>query len=325
MPKVSVIMPVYNGEKYLKESIESILNQTFSDFEFIIIDDCSTDRSLKIIEEYNDSRIKLIRNEKNIGTTRSLNFGIGVAVGKYIARMDCDDVSMPERFEKQVLFLQKNRDIGVCGSWVETIGDVVGEVWKYPVSSEEIKAYLLFASCIVHPSVMIRKESLGSLRYDDDFTNAQDYELWTRMTDSTIMSNFPEVLLKYRVNKKSQSNPSKKVFANRIREKLLSVKFLGITRSEIEMHNKISNFNFEKNEFFYSDFVGWLLKLRNLNKESEFVSAISLDKLVIYYWLIGSVRMLSLKMLSWKSFWKFLLLVLLQKKQIFLEIFLKKY
>jgi len=324
MPEVSVIMPVYNGEKYLKESIESILNQSFSNFEFIIIDDCSTDDSLRIIEKYGDPRIALVKNEKHMGITRSLNFGISMAKGKYIARMDCDDISMPKRLKKQFLFMEKNKDVGICGSWIETIGDGEGEIWRYPISFDDIKAYLLFASCIIHPSVMIRKKSLGLLKYNENLENAQDYELWTRMVDDTIVVNLPDLLLKYRVNKTSLSNQLKKKNADSIREKFLLRKFSGITKSEIEMHNKISNFNFGDNKLFYSDFVGWLSKLAYLNKKEGFTAIKSFDKIVIYYWLIGTVRMRSVEMLIQKHFWKFFLSILIKRKQALMELFLKR-
>ena len=122
-PKITVLMPVYNGEKYLKESIESILKQTFRDFEFLIINDTSTDESEKIIRSFKDSRIKLIKNEKNIGLTKSLNKGLDLAKGEYMARMDADDISLPKRLEIQVAFMDKNPKIGVIGAWAKVIGE----------------------------------------------------------------------------------------------------------------------------------------------------------------------------------------------------------
>ena len=114
-PKVTVLMPVYNCEKYLRESIESILNQTFKDFEFLIINDGSSDKSAEIVESYNDNRINFVQNEKNIGLAASLNRGLDIAKGEYIARMDADDISLPERLEKQVRFMETNPQIGICG------------------------------------------------------------------------------------------------------------------------------------------------------------------------------------------------------------------
>src|SRR5258707_849690 len=128
-PRVSVVMSVYNGEKYLGEAVDSILAQTFTDFEFIIIDDGSEDRSPELIEAYVDSRISFLRNEKNVGLTRSLNKGLQVASGEYIARMDCDDVSLPDRFAKQVAFMDANSGVGACGTWaldIDGAGKVIG-------------------------------------------------------------------------------------------------------------------------------------------------------------------------------------------------------
>src|SRR6185295_9135648 len=157
-PQVSVLMSVYNGEKYLKEAMESILNQSFSDFEFLIFNDSSTDSSREIILSYNDPRIVLIDNKKNIGLTKTLNKGISLAKGKYIARMDADDVCHPERLNEQVNYLDKNAEVAVCGTWVQFLNE--NEVVKLPTKKNEIKTLLFCNSCLAHPSVMIRKSFL---------------------------------------------------------------------------------------------------------------------------------------------------------------------
>lgn len=162
MPLISVVMPVYNAELYLDEAIQSITNQTYKKFEFIIINDGSTDKSLEIIKKYKDeySRIVLISRE-NKGLVFSLNEGISKAKGKYIARMDADDISLSTRLEEQVAFMEENQEIGVCGSWVEVFGDNrKNTIWKMPKSNEELKTRLLFSVPVAHPSVMMRKEIL---------------------------------------------------------------------------------------------------------------------------------------------------------------------
>jgi glycosyltransferase involved in cell wall biosynthesis len=136
-PYVTVLMPVYNTEMYLKEAIDSILNQTFRDFEFIVINDGSTDSTSDIIESYSDPRIIYLQNEKNLGVATSLNKGLSIAKGTYIARMDGDDVSRCDRLEKQVAFMDANPEIGVCGTWLETIGDR-NEVWSPPRNHDQI-------------------------------------------------------------------------------------------------------------------------------------------------------------------------------------------
>lgn len=164
-PLVTVLMSVFNGEKYLREAIDSILTQTFSDFEFLIINDASTDRSREIILSYLDPRIRLIDNEENIGLTRSLNKGIDLAKGKYIARMDADDVSMPERLEKQVRFMEENPDIAVLGSWAYGI-DGTGRInaeFRTPICEEIIFKDLFFSNPLIHGSVMFDKKFVKNI------------------------------------------------------------------------------------------------------------------------------------------------------------------
>lgn len=159
-PKVTVLMPVYNGEEYLREAIESILFQSFGNFEFLIIDDGSTDDSINIIASYTDPRIRVITNGENIGIARALNKGIELARGKYIARMDSDDISLPKRFEKQVDFLDKNPEIGIVGSWIKTFGGRKTIILAHPCNPEMVRIFFLFDSPLAHPTVMMRREFL---------------------------------------------------------------------------------------------------------------------------------------------------------------------
>ncbi|TDE04571.1 glycosyltransferase family 2 protein [Flavobacterium hiemivividum] len=205
-PIVSVVLPVYNCENYVKQAIQSILNQTFRDFELLIIDDASTDETVKIINSYTDNRIQLILKPLNSGYTNSLNYGIQIAKGKYIARMDGDDISMLNRFAKQVSFLEVNHEVIVCGSWFRVIGS--GKVIQLPENADLIKSHLLRGNCIAHPSVMIRKESLNRLSavYDANREPAEDYDLWTRLALIGKLHNLQEVLLDYRIHNNQVSN-----------------------------------------------------------------------------------------------------------------------
>jgi glycosyltransferase involved in cell wall biosynthesis len=199
-PKISVLMPVYNGERYLKQAIDSILSQTFRDFEFLIINDGSTDATVEIITSYTDTRIRLIHNDTNLGLIATLNRGLDLAYGEYIARMDCDDISLPKRLAKQVSFMDRNSDVGICGTWIQFIGS--NRIKKYPLTHEAIKCNLLFDSSMAHPSVMIRKGMLikHNLYYEINYQDAEDYKLWTRCVDVFKLANIPEVLVKYRLH-----------------------------------------------------------------------------------------------------------------------------
>lgn len=200
-PKISVIMPAYNAEKYIKEAIDSILSQTFGDFEFIIIDDGSTDNTCAIIESYSDSRIRFFRNEKNMGVAATLNRGLDLARGEYIARMDSDDISLPQRFEKQVAFMDSHPDIAVCGTAIECFG-ARHETRFFSENDAALKVDLLFGCCFAHPSVMLRTSVIrsNSFYYDTAFDKMEDYELWCRVSKVGGLSSLHEILLKYRVH-----------------------------------------------------------------------------------------------------------------------------
>ncbi len=204
-PRVSVLMPVYNGEKHLGEAIRSILNQTFSDFEYIIVDDGSTDKSRDIIISFDDPRIKMIINEKNIGLTKSLLKGFEFCQGEFLARMDADDISHPQRFQKQVEFLDKNPEIGVLGSNVYAIGENSKTRYKinYPENHSLIKWSLLFSNPMCHPSVSIRKSIInkfGNYIDSDETKYIEEYNLWSRLVHHTKFCNLNEPLLKLRTS-----------------------------------------------------------------------------------------------------------------------------
>lgn len=202
-PKISVVMSVYNGARYLKEAVDSILNQTFTDFEFLIVDDCSNDNSPQILKEYSekDNRIKIITNEFNLGLTKNLNKMIGQAKGEYIARFDCDDVSLPLRFERQVKFLDQNTKVAFISSWSNLMDDngKIFKTVKYPTDNLELKKILIKYNPFFHPAVMMRKSALDDVGYyDESWRFAQDYELWLRIARKYQIANIPEILLNYR-------------------------------------------------------------------------------------------------------------------------------
>lgn len=205
-PKVSVVMSIYNGEKYIDDSIGSILDQTFSDFEFIIIDDGSSDGSGKIIEKCAeaDKRVVLLKNEANIGLTKSLNRGFKAARGQYVARQDADDISSPRRLALQVEYLESHRDVGVLGSAVSVIDahGVETERRIPPLTNTAIRWKLLFHNSFYHSSVIFRRELLekegGYL--DESLIFSQDYDLWIRLLSYTRGANLRDILVQYRLH-----------------------------------------------------------------------------------------------------------------------------
>lgn len=220
VPLISVAMPVYNGEKYLAEAIDSILAQTFTDFEFIIIDDGSTDNSLSVLQAYEkrDSRIRLISRE-NRNLVATLNEIIDLARGKWIARMDQDDISLPQRFERQLEWLHST-GADISGTWVQRFGTLDRRVVRLSQSDEAVKMEMLFCSPFAHPSVVMRASLLKLLRYDDEWERAEDYDLWVRAAEAGWrMTNVQEVLLLYRVHK-SQISTLASINQNLLAEKI---------------------------------------------------------------------------------------------------------
>lgn len=202
-PLVSVIMPVYNGEKYLQEAIDSILNQTFGDFEFIIINDGSTDKTLEIIKSYSDPRIRVISQE-NKGIIHSLNKGISESRGKYIARMDADDISLPDRFKRQSDFLEANPEIGLLGTtFAIQIDKKIKCIAAVLLQDSDLRRQLLYKCPFGHGTVMFRKNletGLNGLWYSPSEKHVEDYELWSRIALITKVANLPGVLYIWRDN-----------------------------------------------------------------------------------------------------------------------------
>lgn len=249
-PKVSVLTSVYNSAEFIRPAVESVLNQTFVDFEWIIINDASTDDSIEIIESYNDPRIKIFHNEKNLGLAASLNKGLGLCRGEYIARMDTDDVCYRNRFEQQVKFMDAHPEITIAGSWVNLTGERKG-IWKTPLTHDEVKCKLLFNSAIAHPTVIMRKSEMEKykFRYDENLRRIQDYDLWVRASEKVKLSNIPEVLLDYRIDdqaKTSEVVQRANVVIYSIRQSQLNKLEIKLTETEADSLHYISTNRFEK-------------------------------------------------------------------------------
>lgn len=209
-PKVSVLLSVYNGQRFLRQSIESILNQTFLDFEFIIVDDGSSDDSVKIIESYHDPRVVFLRHLSNQGLVTSLNDGLSIASGQLIARQDADDISLPNRLEEQIKYFDQNPQLVIAGSAGYLIDDTGKHVGKFsvPSSDAEIRWTLLLANSFAHPTVMIRANTLHdhNLRYNSRMQHAEDYDLWSRLLAYGQGKNIEKPLIQYRCHAQQISN-----------------------------------------------------------------------------------------------------------------------
>jgi len=202
-PLVSVVMAVYNGEAFLRDSLASILGQSFTDFECIVVDDGSTDGSREIVKASGDDRVTLIEEDGHRGLIPSLNRGLNAARGEFIARMDCDDISHPDRFSAQIKVLRRNDDWGVVGTWIrEFDGEGRDYVRVYPTDPEIVRCELLFNSPVAHPSVMFRRSLITEhgLTYRETRKDAEDYDLWARASKVAKLANIPRALLHYRLH-----------------------------------------------------------------------------------------------------------------------------
>jgi glycosyltransferase involved in cell wall biosynthesis len=289
MPLVSVIMPVYNAEKFIKETIDSILIQSLEDFEFIIVDDASTDTSVDIIKSYKDTRIRFFQNEKNIGYVATLNKMINLATGEFIARQDNDDISHPDRLKTQVFFLMKNKNIGVCGSYVRYIGKKRG-LLKRPARDKDIRGYLLFFCPMVHPSVMIRKSLFDQgIRYDEALIPAEDYNLWFDVSQKMELSNIPKVLLYYRIHENNVSKLKHDIQvenSNIIRCKIIEYSLnIQLTDEEKYIHKMVVYPYLNNcNDLFLIQ--NWLMKIKTLNEKNRYYDSKSLDYILFEMWSV---------------------------------------
>lgn len=288
-PEVSVLMAVYNGEKYLQEAIESILHQTLTDFEFVIVCDPSTDNSLAIIQSYKDPRIVLVNNEDKLGLAQSLNQGLKIARGKYVVRMDADDISLQQRLERQASFMEEHKKVGVCGSWLEIIGFDGGWIRELPVEPEVLKCQLLFGCLLAHPTVIMRRELLikYNLFYNPAFDYAEDYDLWIRCARHFCLANQNEVLYLYRHHPEQASRSAREQehFSGLVMSDELKHMGVIFTDEEMELHKEISVWRIPASQIFADKTRLWLDKLLKANARTHYYPEPIFSEMVKKRWI----------------------------------------
>jgi glycosyltransferase involved in cell wall biosynthesis len=266
VPRASVILPVYNNAAFVLEAIHSILAQTYTDFELIVIDDGSTDGSTFLISQILDPRVIKIFHNTNRGLIASLNEGLKKANGEYIVRMDSDDISTPDRLAVQIAFMDQNPLIDVCGAAFTSSNG--GSIKVNPASHDEIKTWLLFHCCICHPAIIMRNSMIRRLgiQYDSNYPHAEDYELWNRLAFQVQMANLPINVLYYRQHNGQVSNQHKAIqdaTARRIRQRQFSK--LGLELSDEENQIMLDILEFKINPYDYDSytralgFANWVL------------------------------------------------------------------
>lgn len=290
---VSVIMSNYNTpEEFLREAIESILNQTYTNFEFIIIDDCSTDSSLDIIKSFNDDRIIIIENKINIGITKSLNKGLATAKGEFIARMDADDICLPERLEKQVRYMKEHPQFIVCGCGIELIGSWEGRysnrrICRKIPEREIHKIHLLFGNHIniVHPTAMFRHQMLiaNGIKYDEKYMFAQDFKMWVECSKYGECQNLDEVLFNYRVHDNAVT-VSKKELQKECAKNIMAEQLNWLN---LQLPNDWENLHWgllKDRKPYDLHQKEWIKKIVKQNKELKVYNQVTLKKLLWGKW-----------------------------------------
>ena len=275
-PRVTVLMPAYNCKAYLAEAIETILGQSYCDFEFLIIDDGSSDGSDTLLSSYarRDRRIVAVFNKANTGLIGALNRGLALARGEYVARMDADDISRSTRLEKQVAFLDSHPNVDVCGCWLQLFGDSDNTVWSYPEDHRTIRCLLLFHSSMPHATVMFRRSVFFDhhLHYDAGYEHAEDYALWVKASEYIRFANIPEVLYLYRRsgdNVTLTRGQEKMATMSRIRREQLRRLGIEFGEDEFALHELISAWGFQPSQVFVRGTESWLYKLRAANNISH--------------------------------------------------------
>lgn len=288
-PLISVILPVYNAEEFVSESIDSILNQEYSNFELIIINDCSTDLSEEKIKKFEDNRIVYLKNSSNLGLIKTLNKAIDSCRGEFIARMDADDISNADRLSKQVAFLTRNEDYVLVGSSYKIFG-AKSRVIRLPLTDTDCRTSLLTCSPFCHPATMFRAEvvKINTLKYCESYPHAEDYNFFQQLSKFGKVGNLSDILLNYRFHDNQVSN----VYASKqIESRLKSSLFY----SNLSMHNFVSDIYYKNKN--------------NLSKDSLFIKGLieliafcdlKVSKKLLIQILLSSNLSLVLKYFYWR-------------------------
>lgn len=282
-------MPVYNREHYVKGAIESILNQTFKDFEFIIVNDGSTDNTLDILQSYNDNRIKILDNEENKGIVYSRNRGLQVAKGKFVSMFDSDDIALPEKLEVQHKFLSENPNFGMVGAWVKFIdenGKLTGGKWKLPKPNNQIPAIMLFRNYFVQSTILIRREAIPKGGYSTGYDIVEDSKMWFEVSQKFKVANFHDYLVHYRVHSGNISDMGEKHLKNS--KKLFKYIFKSIniepTEEELSTHYLIKNNKLITEINQLQEIEKWLIKIFKENFRTKTYDQKILQKIIFNRW-----------------------------------------
>ncbi|MEA2720295.1 MAG: hypothetical protein QOJ39_2159 [Candidatus Eremiobacteraeota bacterium] len=306
-PVVSCILPVHDGEAYVREAIDSILAQTFADFELIVVDDVSSDRTPEILAAVRDPRLRVVRSDTKGGIAGSCNRAITLARGRYVARMDHDDISLPRRFARQVAFLDAHPDVAICGTWVRMFSGGWRRDRKLEPDSERIRCLFLMFNVLSHPSVMIRRNVLErhALRYDESFESAEDYDLWTRTSWVSKLSNIPDVLLLHRVHPaqiSQRGKPRQLDEAGFVRSRELERLGVRFEPDEAEFHRTLYARDVTPNEAWLAPAERWLTRILSANEKTRLLDPLVLAATLLDHVLLTYARGVGVQPAAYRPF-----------------------
>lgn len=290
-PEITVLMPVHNGEAFVREAAESILSQTFRDLELLVVDDASTDRTVKILESLNDPRVRIIKSRERLRFSGALNLGIEHATGAFLARMDGDDIALSDRLALQRDYMLAHPEVGLCGGLATTFGMREGLFFRPPLTHGEIVSYMLFDCPFVHATVMLRRDLMEryQLRYDPTYCPTDDYELWRRAARLFPVANINHVLLRYRVHVSSLTQSEwGDMDGHAARIAALELADLGVKASadELQFHRNLGRgrcFPVKRRDELDRAEV-WLQKLLTVNAQSKRYPTSEFARIVAGIW-----------------------------------------
>jgi len=285
-PALSVVMPTYNGERFLREAVVSVLAQEFSDFELLVVDDGSTDGTAAVLQTFMaDPRLRVLRNDVNLGLIATLHKAYAECRAPLIARMDSDDLCELGRFQRQTDFLRTNPDVAIVGGAIRFFGNVAPNVFRFPATHEGIRPAMLFYCPLAHPALMFRRELVdrGLLRYQDAFKHAEDYHLWSRLLLEVRSANLPDVVLSYRLHAQQvSSDSSKKQYdaSLRVRQQMLEEAGIAPSEEEVALHESVLLERPLPRADYLGALAGWFERVEDGNSRSGYWDARELHQLL---------------------------------------------
>jgi Glycosyl transferase family 2 len=303
-PRITVLMPVYNGAAYVTEAARSILSSSFRDLQLLAINDGSTDDSEARLRSIADRRLRVISNPANMGVVRTLNRGLDLADGEFVARMDADDICMPKRLTRQIAFMEANPQIGVCGTWATAFGSGPKRTLRGPLTPAKIHARLFGFNALVHPTVVLRRSFFlrHELRFAVDAVHAEDLDLWMRAAECFPLANIPVVGLRYRVHANQIGNryaTEEQETVDRLRTRQLALLLPGATEAEIALH--LSTFDVAK-PLTHSELVAvgqWLARLQDANERFQRYDLTAFRAVLADRWLNAAYRCVPATVEAW--------------------------